>query len=102
MTEPSLVAQTVTISHNVAIVAASCSVFAGFMIGYAIAWRQRRDEREAEAILGADPLFVGGAAEVPSFVCDCQMPPGKHPGFAAVSCGCPIHGDAADIRRGWA
>lgn len=101
MTEPSLVAQTITISHNVAIVAASCCLFAGFMVGYAIAWRQRRRE-QAETLRASDPLFVGGAAEVSPFVCDCQMPPGKHPEFAAVSCGCPIHGDAADIRRGWA
>ncbi|MFB6460474.1 hypothetical protein [Bradyrhizobium tunisiense] len=92
----------ITISTNVAVGAGSIVMFAGFMIGYAIAWRQRLDAIEAEVVPGADPLFVGGAAEVPPFVCDCQMPPGKHPGFAAVSCGCPIHGDAADIRRGWA
>ncbi|WP_456622163.1 MULTISPECIES: hypothetical protein [unclassified Bradyrhizobium] len=44
MTEPSLVAQTITISHNVAVAAASAIAFAGFMIGYAIAWRQRRSQ----------------------------------------------------------
>ncbi|WP_440640258.1 hypothetical protein ACSHT2_02635 [Bradyrhizobium sp. PUT101] len=101
MTDPSLVAQTITISHNVAIVAVSCFASAGFLIGYAIAWRQRRDERN-DTVLAPDPLFVGGIADVAPFVCDCQLPPGKHPHFAAVSCGCPIHGDAADIRRGWA
>jgi hypothetical protein len=99
MTEPSVVAQTITISHNVAIAAASIFTCAGFLIGYGIAWRQRAP-RAVAAVLGDDPLFVGGAAE--PLVCDCQLPPGRRDGFAAVSCGCPIHGDAADIRRGWA
>lgn len=44
MTEPSLVAQTITISHNVALTAGFAVAFAGFMVGYAIAWRQRRSQ----------------------------------------------------------
>lgn len=101
MTEPSLVEQTLTVSHNVALTAGFAIAFAGFMLGYAIAWRQRAPQPVATVLVDDVPLFVGGAADVEPFVCDCQMPPGKHPGFAAVSCGCPIHGDAADIRRGW-
>jgi hypothetical protein len=44
MTEPSLVEQTITISINVAVGAGSIIAFAGFMLGYAIAWRQRRNQ----------------------------------------------------------
>lgn len=61
MTEPSLVDQTITISHNVAIVAASCFAFAGFMIGYAIAWRQRRSE-PARGEIGA--YDIGGPVDL--------------------------------------
>lgn len=34
----------ITISSNVAVGAGSIVMFAGFMLGYAIAWRQRRSE----------------------------------------------------------
>ncbi len=62
MTEPSLVAQTITISHNIAIAAASCFVFAGFVIGYAIAWRQRSSEPPARDEVGA--YDIGGPVDL--------------------------------------
>lgn len=41
MTEPSLIPQTITISHNIALTAGFAIAFAGFMLGYGIAWWQR-------------------------------------------------------------
>ncbi|PPQ17946.1 hypothetical protein CV770_18440 [Bradyrhizobium sp. AC87j1] len=41
MIDPSPVAQTITISHNIAITAGFAIAFAGFLLGYAIGWRQR-------------------------------------------------------------
>ncbi|MGX0963182.1 hypothetical protein AB7M63_003631 [Bradyrhizobium japonicum] len=62
MTEPSLVEQTITISHNIAITAGSALAFAGFMIGYAIDWRQRRSETVSDArdvYHFGGPLYLG-------------------------------------------
>lgn len=68
MTEPSLVEQTITISHNVAIVAASCFGFAGFMVGYAIAWWQRgRHDAHSLAAVMRPPggcYFLGGLIDL--------------------------------------
>ncbi|BAL77055.1 hypothetical protein [Bradyrhizobium cosmicum] len=61
MTDPSLVAQTITISHNVAIAAASAFVFAGFMLGYAIGWHQRRSQPAPDA---CSDYHIGGPLEL--------------------------------------
>lgn len=60
MTEPSLVAQTITISHNIAIAAGSALVFAGFMLGYAIAWwqRGRYDARSLAEVMDKEQITL--------------------------------------------
>ncbi|EJN15713.1 hypothetical protein PMI42_00731 [Bradyrhizobium sp. YR681] len=57
----------ITISTNVAVGAGSIIAFAGFMLGYAIAWRQRGnyDARSLAEVMRCDP-----AVRLP----DCEMP----------------------------
>lgn len=61
MTDPSLVAQTVTISHNVALTAGFAVAFAGFMLGYAIGWRQRQTPPSRDEIGFYD---IGGPVDL--------------------------------------
>lgn len=51
----------ITISTNVAVGAGSIVMFAGFMLGYAIAWRQRRNE---PASVACDRYQFGGPLDL--------------------------------------